>query len=74
MAHTFTYLSESVASQLWVLETLITKLSEAHLQVLSLPLLLSQVLHRLQDQDHTQEGCLDEAHHQVQMCFTYKTS
>jgi hypothetical protein len=76
-AHTFTYLSESVASQQWVLETLTTKRLEAHLQVLFLPHLLhrlSQVLHRLKDQEPTQARCLDEASQQVQMFFTYKTS
>jgi hypothetical protein len=52
-AHTFTSPSELVASQLWVLGTLTTKLSVVHLQVLHLQ---SQVLHLLkQGQDHTQE-------------------
>jgi hypothetical protein len=40
MAHTFTYPSESEASQLWELATLIMKLSGEHLQVLHLRSLL----------------------------------
>jgi hypothetical protein len=44
MEHTFTFLSELAVSQLWVLETLTTKLSVEHLQVLHL--LLLQLLQR----------------------------
>jgi hypothetical protein len=42
-AHTFTSHSELVASQLWVLATLTMKPLEAHLQVLFLLHLLSQL-------------------------------
>jgi hypothetical protein len=53
MEHTSTFLSELVASQLWVLATLTTKLSVEHLRVLHLHL-----LHQLKlEQERTQEEC-----------------
>jgi hypothetical protein len=73
-ALTFTCLSESVASQLWELGTLTMKPLEAHLQVLFLLHLLSQVLHLLRVQEPTEARNSDEASQQVQMFFTYKTS
>jgi hypothetical protein len=54
-ALTFTSHLELVASQPWVLETLTTKFSVEHLQVLHLQL---QVLHQLKlEQERTQEEC-----------------
>jgi hypothetical protein len=69
--HTSTFLSELVASQLWVLATLITKLSVEQLQVLHPQ---PQVLHLLVDQDLILAKSFSKALQQVQTLLIYKAN
>jgi hypothetical protein len=77
MVHTFTSHSELAVSRQWVLETLTTKLSVEHLQVLHLPPLQLQqrhLLHLLAEQGLILAKSFSKALQQVQTLLIYKAN